>query len=225
MTHITGVASIIGRCKKEDLRNIDIVEKLVQVAGLHNDSRISDHYGLENGKFLVPDGMLQQPRQLAAALVHLSEYPINTYLEIGTFNGVCTTFIAAYLRAFNPLFSGVTVDIARKPLDDVAPILEFLGVKHHLGTSESFKGEKFDLCFIDGDHTLKGVSTDYENVGKYAKTVMFHDIYDTWVEQRDGVGVKQFWTELRQKYPEKCYEFVFHPEGQPYFGIGVLHND
>lgn len=32
-----------------------------------------------------------------------------------------------------------------------------------------------DMCFIDGDHTLEGVKTDYENCKKYTNKILFHD--------------------------------------------------
>lgn len=34
---------------------------------------------------------------------------------------------------------------------------------------------KVDMCFIDGDHTWKGVSADYENCKNYTDIILFHD--------------------------------------------------
>lgn len=62
-------------------------------------------------------------------------------------------------------------------------------VRHVLG------GEKIDLLFIDGDHSLVGVTRDYELYYQFVRpggVIAFHDIADTDMHTRDGVEVHEF---------------------------------
>lgn len=47
----------------------------------------------------------------------------------------------------------------------------------------------YEICFIDGDHSYNAIKQDYENYGKLAKRIIFHDTLSK-------PGVKQFWGEL-----------------------------
>jgi hypothetical protein len=82
-----------------------------------------------------------------------------------------------------------------------------------------------DAVFIDGDHEYDSVKADYQNVGRHAKVVAFHDCFDTFVEQLHG-GVPKFWLELKEQVrgdPNvKVYEFHMQSRNQPYFGICAL---
>jgi hypothetical protein len=164
--------------------------------------------------------MLQQPRQLAEALLFLDDKKINTYFEIGTFNGVATCLISAFLIRNNPEFRGTTIDNLRVIDGDLYHFLtDSCDVAVANGISDNYKQSVHDLVFIDGDHTYEWISRDYENVGKYAKYCMFHDINDEWVPSTAGDdGVMRFWRELEG---DKC-EFCQHPENKRYFGIGIL---
>lgn len=210
----------------EQLRSVPIVEGIIKQCGLHNDDRITSHYGVED-KYFVDGGMLQQPRQLAEAMVYLSDKNIKKYVEIGTFNGTGTVFMASYLSMFNPLET-ITVDNLRSinPHDLLRLENEGIKIKQILGTSDNIKGEKSDLCFIDGDHHYDWVVRDYENVGKPARIVMFHDIIDDWVvDQMDQEGSIRQWNELKHNNPDKKFtEFTYHPEGKRYFGIGIMED-
>ena len=82
-----------------------------------------------------------------------------------------------------------------------------------------FKGHKSDLCFIDGDHSYEWVKKDFDNVGKSAKYCMFHDIQDLWIENN---GAKRLWNEVKSTGDK---EFLYQPEGEEYFGIGIKINE
>jgi hypothetical protein len=76
----------------------------------------------------------------------------------------------------------------------------------------------FDAVFLDGDHSLRGVTLDWKNYGPMARIVAFHDAH--WEHPGKPckpVDVPALWQELRSQYPHK--EFT-DPEFN--FGIGVL---
>ena len=95
---------------------------------------------------------------------------------------------------------------------------------------EFFQGEKLDVLFIDGDHSLAGVSKDYAMYGSLVRKggiIGFHDIVPDY-RTRFGkvtdsyVGeVPQFWKMLKSAHPNKTYEIIEDPD-QDGFGIGVL---
>lgn len=70
-----------------------------------------------------------------------------------------------------------------------------------------------DVAFIDGDHSLEGVSHDFEHIGRLAtKAVGFHDI-TTEREQ-----VKDFWADVLPTYGGKRTEYR---RRNRVYGIGV----
>lgn len=80
--------------------------------------------------------------------------------------------------------------------------------------------EKLDFLFIDGDHTLEGVSKDYEMYGPLVRPggwIGFHDITES--EYHKGMnagGAAQHWTAL-------CHPRKVHANWQdPGFGIGLV---
>jgi hypothetical protein len=71
---------------------------------------------------------------------------------------------------------------------------------------------KFDVIFVDGDHSYEGVKADYENSIRLLNEegyIIFHDI-----ASRGCPGVVQLWNEIKHK---ECLEFV-HKDT---CGIGV----
>lgn len=192
------------------------MEDLIRAWGLHDDPVID--FGAINEPYRTHLGMLQQPEQLAKALIYLSDFKIKTYLEVGTFWGSTCTFISLYLAKFNPDLKVLGIDNFH---DFNQSLLELSGrIEFRKCTTNDLKGQSFDLCFIDADHSYKGVSTDYENVGKYAKICMFHDIQDEFVvKDRDKAGSKKHWNEIRNG---KEVEFLEHPDGKKAMGIGII---
>jgi hypothetical protein len=72
--------------------------------------------------------------------------------------------------------------------------------------------------FIDADHSYEGISTDYYNLGQYAKMVMFHDINDDRCP-----GVVKFWNEIKEG--KKYKEFKYQTNNENVHGIGILFNN
>jgi predicted O-methyltransferase YrrM len=77
-----------------------------------------------------------------------------------------------------------------------------------------------DFLFIDGDHTLSGVRSDYEMYSPLVKpggAIVFHDICVHRVEF--DCHVDEFWDKLKQG--REFWEFIEDPN-QGQFGIGVV---
>lgn len=69
---------------------------------------------------------------------------------------------------------------------------------------EVLDGETIDLLFLDGDHTLQGVTSDYYLYNSLVSRqlgnggcIAFHDIVDTPFIRSVGHGVCDFWKQLQ----------------------------
>jgi len=205
------VIETLQKSEIEKLQDRSFLLSLIREYGIHNDSRISHMYGKENIPYLVQNGMLQIPEQIADALLYLSGKEIHQYLEIGTHNGKTTAFIVAYLTRFNPELKALTIDIHRRWSNPY----KHLRIVEVEGTSDDWKGFQSDLCFIDGDHSIEWVKRDYENVGQYAQICMFHDIVEEGGIGNGKMDVKEFWGSIKKP---TSLEFTTHGR----MGIGIL---
>lgn len=94
-------------------------------------------------------------------------------------------------------------------------------------------GEQVDFMFIDGDHTFKGVLSDFMIYRQFVKQdgfIAFHDIIDSDFHRNAGCFVHDFWSKL------KGLEFV-SPDNSDvtdnasgigthrFGGIGLIKND
>ena len=77
-----------------------------------------------------------------------------------------------------------------------------------------------DFLFIDGDHSLEGVTEDFHRYSPFVRAggwIGFHDINDTLAHRDSGVYVAPLWDQLRG---EK-YEFN---AGESWGGIGLIRS-
>lgn len=78
--------------------------------------------------------------------------------------------------------------------------------------------DSIDFLFLDGDHSIEGVSQDWEmycGLVREGGCIAFHDIADTNFTQSIGIGVPEFWQRLSGVKHEFCAQM-------PWGGIGVL---
>jgi len=85
---------------------------------------------------------------------------------------------------------------------------------------ELFQGQPLDFLFIDGDHSLLGVSADFWAYGPLVRPgglIGFHDTMSTELMGQDSTrGVQQLWDWLTASAPGRCWQIPLE------YGIGVL---
>ena len=91
------------------------------------------------------------------------------------------------------------------------------------------KSRPLDVLFIDGNHSLKGVSADFDLYSPLVRPgglIIFHDIVADFTTRygkptpSDTGEVPQFWNHLKQK-GFRTQEIIANPD-QDGFGIGVI---
>lgn len=184
-------------------------------------------------KHITPGGFeaLQYPEELEPFVGLLREQGVRKYLEVGTCNGGTFHRVLSCLR---PGGYGVAVDLphqkwgkpgSRRQLEAVIRRLRRGGkdVRVIWGNSrdpaviqQAAALAPYDAVFIDGDHSLEGVTADWRNYGPMARIVAFHDIACHGPE----IAVPQLWEEL--KATRRHVEIVCKGS---MMGIGVLWNE
>ena len=214
--NIIVVRDLIGLLDLESLRNYEIVANLVRAFGIvqWGPPAFGDDEIFKNTSDGAA-GIYQTPNQIAKALVYLSDFEINSYCEIGVFQGGNFLFVTEYLKRFNPDIRCVGVDPTHYLNDEIKEIIQDeWNITFRPITSDKIIGKEFDLVFIDGEHTGEWVRKDYENVGQYAKICMFHDIQETGCPD-----VVKFWEKIKGK---DYIEFLDCTTELPSQGIGII---
>jgi hypothetical protein len=198
-------------------------------SGLFTDER--DLYGPWR-PFALPrntNGTWQHPEEFAGLLVHLSQFAPAGWVEVGCFRGWTTVLAGAYFRRFDKGHHALGLDL---PSLWTVPD----GLPRPTGVSFGAVGAFDDAAFlasggptrvvlIDGDHSYRGVSADWDRFGRVTPFCVFHDVFDARVRDEPGYegGVWRFWRELKAKHPGRCREFR-RPDGVEAFGIGLIDN-
>lgn len=217
--NIIAVQNLIKCLDFGSLRNAEVVANLIRAFGIVQWG--PDVFGgdeIFKNRFGDMAGIYQTPNQIAKALVYLSEFEINSYLEVGVFQGGNFIFVSEYLQRFNPNIQCLGIDPTGYLNDEIGIIIdrESWMSFNKTSTSDDLKGKKFDLVFIDGEHTGEWVRKDWENVGCHAKICMIHDIQETTCPD-----IIKFWATVKT---EKSIEFLDHTSPVPLQGIGIIHN-
>lgn len=218
--NIIAVKNLIASLPIEALRNHKVVLNLIRAFGIvcWGPPVFGDDEEWKNPSMEMA-GIYQTPAQLAGALIYLSKYEVNSFCEIGTFQGGNFLFISEYLKRFNPWIQCMAVD----PTDYLNPEIKAVIDKEDFlsfakTTSDEIAGRTFDLCLIDGDHSAQWVQRDWMNVGQHAKICAIHDIQET-----SCPAVIAFWAGLKGT-GKKTIEFLHHNAPAPLQGIGIIHN-
>jgi hypothetical protein len=169
-------------------------------------------------------GALQYPSEFIDFLRVLATLDIGNAVEIGSFRGGSSYFIAAVLQRANPKASLTLVDI-----EDHLISFELFAKKLNIQkciprSSDDLAGHIFDLVFIDGDHTFVGVMRDFCNLGKYArKAVAFHDIHAHEFDHDEG-GTIRAWNEVKAhlRFTHTVYEFAHSVPRSLGIGLAVV---
>lgn len=219
--NILAVQNLLRYLDIQSLRSPEVVANLVRAFGLvqWGPPVFGDDEVFKNAAADMA-GIYQTPDQIGKAMVYLSGFKIDSFLEVGVFQGGNFLFMAEYLRRFNPDIYCLGIDptnflnLEIRTIIDSAKWLQFSPV-----TSDQIAGMKFGLVFIDGDHSETWLNKDYENVGCYAKICMFHDIQET-----SCPGTVKFWKALKAAYNGETVEFLDHRTNIPFQGIGIVHH-
>jgi len=218
--NIIAVCNLIRCLEIESLKNPEVVANLVRAFGIVQWNVTGAFGDDEKFKNLTTDmaGIYQTPDQIGKALAYISEYKINTFLEVGVFQGGNFLFMSEYLRRFNPKIKCIGIDPTQFLNDDIRQIIETeLWLSFKAITSDELCGQKFDLVFIDAEHSAEWINRDFDNVGQYAKICMIHDIHES-----SCPDIVAFW---ETKKNDTTVEFLDYTSEQPSQGIGVIHNE
>lgn len=211
---------IVNHIKSLDYQNlsVQIIEDIICNFGLNPDPRYPnyfDRYGVPNYYtkcFCDGELMLwQKPNELSRTIYHLiTKYTIDSFLEIGTYKAATFLVMREFLKIKNPNLISMTID----PYARIHPnVLSTFDIHLKRNTINDIH-EKFDLIFIDGNHTYNYVRNDYEqSLRLNPKLIMFHDIIGD-----PCPDVKRLWEEVKHTH-KNYYEFT---DLQPVMGIGII---
>ena len=164
---------------------------------------------------------------------------VRSYLEIGSFSGGSIELAAAVLPKNSRI---VSVDKPWKStkeyrLRQLMNRLKQEGYDSHLIIGDSAdpktisaarKLGPFDVVFIDGDHRLSYVKSDWENYGAMARIVGFHDIGRDMPKDEHGGPheVASFWNQFKldRRHAEFISERTRLGTKKGAYGIGVVWN-
>jgi hypothetical protein len=165
----------------------------------------------------------QMPNQLAPFLVHLAQYGIKNYLEVGSFLGGTFYIVDTYLRLTQPEYIGGTaLDI----VDRMQGFQEYCAVYpatrfHEIRSLDFVPEQVYDLVFLDGDHTYDYLRQEFAHFLPHARLIALHDIVST---HPHCPGTRRFWNEIKGQYPH--HEFTDqYPGQQNVMGIGLIETE
>jgi glycosyltransferase involved in cell wall biosynthesis len=225
-TELAGYLSKIRNADLEQLQNPEWIENnLLIELGLNGENlkEFPEYLHSYCGHGLKS---WQYPKQFSKYLVWLSQQGIRSYLEIGCLHGGTFIITVEYLERFGNLDIAVGIDPFSSEL-----MQNYAASKNNVSylklpswnsaVHDILNDIKFDLVFIDADHSEEGVNYDYNLVRNNAKFIAFHNIVDV-----NCPSVVKLWRLLKIQY---FYNFEFvdqydslADQGCNYLGIGVI---
>lgn len=176
------------------------------------------HHAL--GGTATDGGLEQNEQELLMLTDFIKRKRITSFLEIGIAKGDLQRYMMEQgLQCFGVTpykkdsHEGITVIYGES--QDGHVIEKVRALLSRVTPSTPNPEPKFDLIFVDGDHSYNAVKADYKNYKGMCRYMAFHDI----AGRLGTPDVKKFWEEIR--YHHKYIEFV-SPVYNECSGIGVL---
>jgi cephalosporin hydroxylase len=168
----------------------------------------SDSPEVFGGLFKGGYELQQCPDEITDFLHTYQDLEVKNFLEIGVAAGGNTRIFCDFLRVYDVYTMDLdvhpSIDYAGNPnarannfvkLKNTGGIYHYYGDSHAPAANEWLKntGVKFDMVFIDGDHTEEGIKLDTELVLPYLEDNAYVIYHDTLV----NVGSQQFDEKLK----------------------------
>ena len=128
----------------------------------------------------------QLPKEFFEFLDWCKGQEISSYLEVGAREGLSARLLCEELGVDDVTIVDLPDGPWGRPETDSQLIdnMEELGIPYRIffGDSkdpeiiEAVSTRRYDLVFIDGDHSYEGVKADYENYGPLGNIVVLHDV-------------------------------------------------
>lgn len=164
----------------------------------------------------------QTPQELAQFLVWADQHDVKTVLEIGTGSSAGLARFMVKDMGWQVTSLDMNTPDAHDDLigsDDWTFIQADSQAKDTINLLE---GQKFDLVFIDGDHSYEGAKHDHLTYGKLGRIVAMHDVADGgWWD-----GSIQYWKDVAYTKAgnlRKGYHEAITPNAKQ--GIGWYESD
>jgi predicted O-methyltransferase YrrM len=208
----------------ESINDLDTKNELIEWVRSTAGSSNLDYFMCEK-----PGGLkLQQvPEEYAAVLFEIKSLNPKSYLEIGIGNGgswmTCSYFLRHSLEKSRAVDNLAYYQAIDQKIEEIEFVENFLrstinDVSFFNSDSKIFldsHNEKYDVIFIDGDHSYEGVKKDFlkclKNINPEG-VMIFHDIASV-----GAPGVVQFWEEVKTQY--KSREFIHSNT----CGMGIIY--
>ncbi len=144
----------------------------------------------------------QYPDELAKLLVFIyrNKFEINSYCEIGIERGGTFCIIDSFLRSVNPNM-GESMGIECRLSDRRRFFIDKYvnncpEAKYKIINSSQFRpSKKYDLCFLDGDHSYAGAKSDFELMKPFSKYIAMHAIHLN-ITNNGARSVRELWSDL-----------------------------
>jgi hypothetical protein len=218
--------NLIRNAPIEELLDQKKLEELICKCGLSNDGymlrELLPQYLQYTGYGLH---IQQNPKEYTEYLLKVSELSISRYMEIGVRFSGTFIFTIEYLRRVSGPVDAIGIDLAKQIIHD-----EYLLLNNHCkflyidSTSSAFseyvKSQRYDLVLIDGDHSYRGVSSDFNTIKTLTRFCSFHDIVNI-----SCPAVSVFWNSVKRhsdEYWEFSYNTHLNDNYRSHFGLGLL---
>ena len=186
---------------------------------------------IEMGGEKIFDGsynhLLHIPEELTDLIFYLKKIQKNNkkkfsnYLEIGLNNGITNSILNRFFHfekivAIDPLGPHINAEVMNANLRFKNMILICNGSETKF-TNEILKSlSKFDLIFIDGDHSYNSVKKDFDLSQKYINKkgiIILHDIF------LPNSGPYKLWRDIKSNFKTKE---ILYPKNSFKFGFGII---